>query len=117
MEKAVKYVKSDEDVSICINWKGVAILKSTDNYSESLKCFEEAYRLDPTQTLPLNNIADSLRRLDRADEALEIINQVLEMDKTKALYWKTKGEILEKLGKHEEAIKCFDKVTELDPER
>ena len=112
MDQAVKSVKSDKEIAVCLDWKGVS-LGRLEKYEESLKCFQEANSLDPTNALPLNNIAHALQHLDRADEALEIINKVLEMDKTKALYWETKGEVLQKLGWDDEAKECFARENEI----
>ena len=107
MDEALEFITDDDDVVRCLINKGVAfsILK---NSKESLKYYKQASEIKPTNTLALNNMADSLQKLGRLDEALEIIKKVLKMNSKKWLYWETKGEILQKLGRVDEAKECFD---------
>ena len=112
MDQAMKSLKSDKSIAVCIDWKGVS-LAELEKYEEAFKCFQEANRMVPKNTGFMNNLAHVLQCLDRADEGLEIINKVLETDKTKALYWETKGQIHQKLGRDDEAKECFAKENEI----
>ena len=93
--------------------RGHAFSLGFQNFKESLKCYEESIKKNPTLTIAWNNMADSLLNLDRFDEALNTINKALEIDKTVSTCWLTKGQILQKLGRGNEAKECFTREMEI----
>jgi len=93
--------------------RGRAFSLGFQNFKESLKCYEESIKKNPTVVIAWNNMADSLLNLDRFDEALNTINKALEIDKAVSTCWCTKGEILQKLGRDDEAKECFAREMEI----
>jgi tetratricopeptide (TPR) repeat protein len=101
-------------------------LGSLGKHEESLKCYDEAIALLPTDAKEKrydehgryyffdrwSGKADSLSNLGKHEEAIKCCDKALEMvgrDEGHHVFGQ-KGITLAKLGKHEESIKCYDEA-------
>ena len=113
------------------NWNVKAIiLEDMHRYSEAIECYDEALRLNSTQTVK-NNKAYSLSRLadteKNNDRALRYINEALKLvsdDSKKYTYLHIKGNILERMGRRVDARVCYllaggltDEVAEIERQK
>ncbi|MEA2045640.1 MAG: tetratricopeptide repeat protein [Euryarchaeota archaeon] len=87
--------------------KGGALYGLGD-YTEAIRCYDEAIRINPQYTDAWNNKGLALGDLGRYDEAIDCYDKSIKIDPEHALAWKNKGGSLCLLGKYDEAIACCD---------
>jgi tetratricopeptide (TPR) repeat protein/tRNA A-37 threonylcarbamoyl transferase component Bud32 len=94
--------------------KGVS-LNSLGRSEESIRCFDKALEINPTDHQTWSNKGVSLNSLGRSEEAVRCCDKALEIDPTNHKAWNNKGLSLRKLGRFEESIRCYDKALEINP--
>jgi tetratricopeptide (TPR) repeat protein len=83
-----------------------------NNLKESLKCFDNAIKLDPNNDLALGDKALILDILGRYDDALTFFSNSLKINPLNPITWHNKALTYIHLKKLQEAINCFDKAIE-----
>lgn len=89
---------------------------SLDRNEDAIRCYEQAFILDPDYPYLWYYKGESLEELGRHEEAIHCFDKELELDPREMVYWYSKGVSLACLDRLEEAIQCFDKALELDSE-
>ena len=84
-------------------------------YEKSLKCFDKAIELNPTESLLWYMKGRVLIDLNRCDEAIELLDKSFDLNPLYIRSLATKGIAYEKLGKYDEAMACYDEAIILDP--
>ena len=80
------------------NLNGLAFRKLGD-LNESIKCLDEATRIDPNNTAAWCNKGDILNRLGKYDEAIAAYDRAIELDPEDLETRNKKGDILKLLGR------------------
>lgn len=96
------------------NKQGVALLND-GKFTESVKCFDKASKLDPQNTTYLSNKGAGHVYAKQFGEALGCFDEVIRIDPNYGDAWDNKGSALHKLERYTEAILCFDEVIKLAP--
>jgi tetratricopeptide (TPR) repeat protein len=89
---------------------------SLDRNEDAIRCYEQAFILDPDYPYLWYYKGESLEELGRHEEAIYCFDKELELDPGEMVHWYSKGVSLASLDRLELAIQCFDKALELDSE-
>jgi tetratricopeptide (TPR) repeat protein len=92
--------------------KGVALYVQ-GNYSEAIKAYDEAIRLNPNLTEAWNNKGNALYAQGNYSDAIKCYEEAIRLDPNHAEAWNNKGIILEVLGNSIAADEAFAKAKEL----
>ncbi len=87
------------------------------NHAESDRCYEKALRLQPNNSLVLNNFAYylSLRR-DNLDSALAMSQRATQAEPSNSSYQDTYAWVLYQMGRYEQALTPMQKALENSPD-
>lgn len=88
-----------------------------ENFTEAIKCFDEAIRLNPYDGAAYNDRALCMVEMGIIDGAWYYFDKGIEVEPDYATVYHNKGWLLNNLGRSIEAIGCFKKALELDPVR
>lgn len=87
-------------------------LASRGEYDEAIKAFRQVVKLDPRNSLALNNLATLLaERSTHLEESLQLIQQAIQFAGRQPSLLDTEGTILLKLGRPDEAIVSLEEAT------
>ena len=84
-------------------------------YQESIFIYDKELRINPKNTVALNNKGATLAKNKFNQEALECFEKVLEFDPNDAAAWHNKGVIFDNFKNHKKAIRYYDKALIIDP--
>ena len=117
LEKTVKGLNKEENKAILVQSYGMLgdIYHYLEEYDKSDKFYEIALKLDPENTVILNNYSYFLSlRGERLEEAKNMSKKAIEKEPENPTYLDTYGWILYKLGEYKTAEKFIRKAVELD---
>lgn len=66
-----------------------------EQYEESLKCYDEAIKLDSTYQKAWNNRGCALRKLGNYEEALFSLNRAVDLEPHDRIAWKNRAKLLD----------------------
>jgi tetratricopeptide (TPR) repeat protein len=108
-------IKLEPDFALAYNDLGV-LYYQTDQKEKTLKCYEEAVRLDPDQLNYKKNLADFyFVELGEVEKALEIYFRLLNEDPTDIETLMATGYICRALKRDDDAIVFFERVLDIEP--
>jgi tetratricopeptide (TPR) repeat protein len=84
-------------------------------YSQAIKTFFKALKINPSSAFALKNLAVALGEIAEEEEALKFIDKALEIDPDNAETLQTKGKLLYDLVMYPEALECYNQVVKLKP--
>jgi len=93
--------------------KGLELVEQ-ERYSEALKAFNKAIKINSESTVLWNNKGLALCDLNRQKEALVAFEKALEINSSYRDAWYNKGRTLTELKRHDEALLMYNKVLEID---
>lgn len=100
---------------IILNNMGYALLR-LKRYTEALKIFDRAIKLNPTLLSALKGKADALHGLNKFKECFEYINKTLDINSEYYHGLVAKGDFLAEFDKNsEEALIYYDRAINVDP--
>ncbi|RRN65589.1 DUF3857 domain-containing protein [Caulobacter sp. 602-1] len=91
-----------------------ALLVDQMRYADALVEMQEAFRLEPEQSINLVNRAIAYRHLGRIDEALADVDEAIRMDPISSGALTIKSQILRQAGRNAEAAAVFDRMVALE---
>lgn len=94
--------------------EGNAAFKS-GRYEEAVRCYSEAFQLDASLSVVLNNRAMALLKLQRFAEAAEDCRAVLRSEPGNVKAKFRLGCALEGIGSDQEALQAFEEAASMDP--
>lgn len=94
--------------------KGLA-LADQDNYSDAIKAYDEAIRLDPNFAAAWHNKGNALSSQGKYDEAIKAYDEAIRLDPNNIFAWGDKGMILDRLARYDEAIQSISKAISINP--
>ena len=89
--------------------KGLA-LADQDNYSDAIKAYDEAIRLDPNLTTAWHNKGYTLFFQDKYEEVIKAFDEAIRLSPNFVDAWINKGAALNALGRTAEANEAFTKA-------
>ena len=108
-------IKDQPDFALAYNDLGV-LYYQTDHKEKSLKYYEDAVRLEPTQHVFQKNLADFyFIELGRVEEALEIYFRVLSEEPTDIETLMATGYICKAIKRNDDAAVFFERVLDIEP--
>lgn len=84
--------------------------------TDAVTQFRAAHELAPSWVLPLNNLAEGLRRSGELEQAMQVALQAIALDSTFALSHNNLGLILFFSDRDDEAKLAYEKALSLDPD-
>ncbi len=87
---------------------------NSGNNEESIRCYDNATKLDPSLATAWNNKGYALDSLGKYEEAITAYDEAIKIDRNYATAWNNKGLILYSLSKYDEAIKAYDEAIRID---
>ena len=84
---------------------------------ESVKCYRQALKIDPSDARAWNNLGEALYRLDDNDAALSSYESAIKHEPNLVGAWIGKGIILEHRGKLDRAEECYREALIRFPDR
>jgi tetratricopeptide (TPR) repeat protein len=112
IEKAAEKLLTGADKSFLDGYK----LYGEARYEESVRAYEEAIKLNPTQWAYYLNLGLAYKKLDKKEETLSAFQKAVELNPESYSSQKELGEALAKQEKYGEAKKHYLKATELSPD-
>jgi len=82
-------------------------------FDEALVCAQNALRLDPQDSIGLNNLSNALFKLGRREEAIAAQERVLLSQPTFLASWLNRGVMEQRLGRAQEALRSLADLLEL----
>ena len=83
-------------------------------YEESLKCFDEAITIEPSNSDYWASKSSALFSIGKNDDALDCVNESIRLNPDNLSALNNKAGILYHLGKISEAISYYDKIIKID---
>jgi len=90
-------------------------LSNQRRFEEALIAYEQATRLDPTDSSVFLKEGIVLNKLKRHFEALEAIERAIQLAPVDHKAFGLKSAVLEKLGRYSEALEAIEQAIQLDP--
>ena len=85
------------------------------DYTEALKCFTKALRLDPTHVDAWHNLGTAFKKVGLSQDALTAFQRALRLDETRADTYLNLGNLLIEDDQLENAVRCFERAAAYDP--
>ncbi|GHO98461.1 hypothetical protein KSF_085090 [Reticulibacter mediterranei] len=82
----------------------------SQEYSEALYSYQQAYQIDPANSLLLGRIGEIHAEAGNYDEALAIFESILQLLPDNEKAWQRKAEMLLHLQRYEEALTCYQLI-------
>jgi len=106
IESLPRPAKGNKKAARTINAKGLVSLKEGD-FSNAVKMFEEANKLDKSDIEVVNNLGFSYLKNGNLDPARHAITMALTMSPDRATAWENLGEVFGLKGDVSRAVACF----------
>ena len=106
IESLPRPAKGNKKAARTINAKGLVSLKEGD-FSNAVKMFEEANKLDKSDIEIVNNLGFSYLKQGKLDSAQQTIIIALTMSPDRATAWENLGEVFGVKGDVSKAVACF----------
>ncbi len=116
IESLPRPVKGNKKAARAINAKGLASLKK-DDFNNAVKMFEEAYKLDKSDSEIVNNLGFSYLRQGNLDLAQQVITIALTLSPGRSTAWENLGEVFGRKGDQNKAVACFSNVYRFSKDR
>ncbi len=98
------------------SWRGKGVVYSDlENYSEALRCFDKATRIDPSYGQAWRSKGILLLKMSRPEESIQALDRALRIDPNDVDSLTMKAQALSALGRNEEAAKVFERAMQIDP--
>jgi tetratricopeptide (TPR) repeat protein len=89
-------------------WERLAFVQAQQrHYEDALKGFQRAFDLDPQNVWSVQNLAQTLVKLDRRDEAEQQYRRALKLKPRFGMAWLGLGQVLQAKGDNAEAEACY----------
>ena len=93
--KLYKYEESEYNKKLTLEHFPDEVRYQYDDYlKDAIKCFNKLLKINPKNTLALNNKGIALAELNRFEEAIDYYDDVIRIDPKNELTWLKKGEAL-----------------------
>jgi stress-induced-phosphoprotein 1 len=116
MTEEEKEVKRVRDNSIAIKDRGNALYKAKQ-FAEAIAAYDEAYAVDPTNLMVLNNKAAVYIEMNESDNAISVCNEILEKASSVKLPFDDRAKVYQRIAAAHlkrndipEAIKAYGKA-------
>ncbi|MCL4538100.1 MAG: tetratricopeptide repeat protein [Bacteroidetes bacterium] len=107
LEKALSLKPTDQDVLSVLG----QVYEALHRYDDAYRLYDTALKIDPKNSLILNNYAYSLSERDvQLDKALQMAKLAIELDPKNSAYLDTMGWVYYKLGEYEKAADFVKKA-------
>jgi tetratricopeptide (TPR) repeat protein len=116
IESTPKPAKGNKKAAKAINTKGIEAAKKGD-YSNAVKMFEEANKLDKSDIEIVNNLGFSNLKQGNLDSAQNIIIIALTLSPDRAAAWENLGEVFGVKGDISKAVACFSNAYRFSKDR
>jgi tetratricopeptide (TPR) repeat protein len=92
-------------------WERLAFIQAQEHhYEDALKTFRHAFEMDSENVWALQNLAQTLVKLDRRDEAEQEYRRALKLKPRFGMAWLGLGQVLQAKGQTAEAEACFQRA-------
>jgi tetratricopeptide (TPR) repeat protein len=89
-------------------WERLGFVQAQQHhYEDALKGFTRAFELDPENVWALQNLAQTLVKLERRDEAEQEYRRALQLKPRFGMAWLGLGQVLQAKGQNAEAEACY----------
>ncbi|OYV20549.1 MAG: hypothetical protein CG438_583 [Methylococcaceae bacterium NSP1-1] len=116
IESLPRPAKGNKKAARTINAKGLVSLKEGD-FSNAVKMFEEANKLDKSDIEVINNLGFSYLKQGNLDPAQQAITMALTMSPDRATAWENLGEVFGLKGDVSRAVACFSNAYRFSKDR
>ncbi|MDX1459736.1 MAG: hypothetical protein R3348_01650 [Xanthomonadales bacterium] len=99
------------------HWYAAFLQNYAHRRNEALGLLKQAAELDPLSSPIQDEIADTLRRLDRYEEAERQVRHLLTLDPNFAPAYQSMSDVMAAMGRHDERVRWVRKSIEMDPGR
>lgn len=107
-------INDNEMLIQILNFKAEAY-RELDRYSDAFRVFEDILRINPNETIILNNYSYYLAiRNEELDKALEMSTKLMTLDNSRPSFLDTHAWVLYKNGKYEDALKYIKLALDSD---
>lgn len=97
-------------------WRGKGVVYSDlENYSEALRCFDKATKIDPLYGQAWRSKGILLLKMGKPEESIQALDKALRIDPNDVDSLTMKAQALSALGKNEEAADIFERAMKIDP--
>lgn len=91
-------------------------LSEEGNYTEAIRAFDEALKINPQNATTWNEKGMVLAKLRKYDDAIKAYDEALKINPQNVDAWKNKGNALRNLGRYEEAFEAWDEALKINPQ-
>jgi tetratricopeptide (TPR) repeat protein len=116
IESLPRPAKGNKKAARAVNAKGLASLKKGD-FNNAVKMFEEAYKLDKSDSEIVNNLGFSYLKQGNLGSAQQVITIALTLSPGRSTAWENLGEVFGRKGDQNKALACFSNVYRFSKDR
>ena len=116
IESLSKPAKGNQKAARAINAKGLVFSKKGE-FNKAVKMFENAYKLDKSDSEIANNLGFSYLKLGNIDSAKQTITIALTLSPERATAWENLGEVFGVKGDISKAVACFSNAYRFSKDR
>jgi tetratricopeptide (TPR) repeat protein len=116
IESSSKPAKGNPKAARAINAKGLVFSKKGE-FNKAVKMFENAYKLDKSDSEIANNLGFSYLKLGNIDSAKQTITIALTLSPERATAWENLGEVFGVKGDISKAVACFSNAYRFSKDR